>query len=86
MMCKMYLMIFVLFSFISLEANAAIFPTAIFNAQKYDAFNCVAEYKNICVNNICLTSEQRDCIETCKQMAIGKCQVQPMRQDGLSIR
>lgn len=39
--------------------------------QDYDL--CVAENTNICLNEICLTSEDLNCSQKCKQKAQEKC-------------
>ena len=62
------------------------FSTAVFSqvnnynienqANIYDAAMCVANYRNACVDQICQTSERRDCQDLCLQGAVAKCEAQ----------
>lgn len=42
--------------------------------QQFDAKMCIDRYANNCINTVCLTSEERDCIEKCRLYAKDKCQ------------
>lgn len=43
------------------------------SAKEYDEKMCIAVYKNQCVNEVCLTSEERDCQDKCLEGAKAKC-------------
>tara|TARA_Y100000588_G_C14149818_1_gene880062 strand:- start:726 stop:956 length:231 start_codon:yes stop_codon:yes gene_type:complete len=55
---------------------AADIPTVDEGADKYDAKMCVERYQNNCITSVCLTSEERDCQDTCLKQAKDKCRQQ----------
>jgi hypothetical protein len=60
----------------SYAAFAADIPQDVIGSQKFDAMKCVTENTQICINSVCLTSDQRDCQSNCQTMAQQKCQQQ----------
>ncbi len=42
-------------------------------AKQYDFEMCVATHANFCINQTCMTSEERDCQPQCREMAKSKC-------------
>jgi len=46
------------------------------NTQKYNWLICIANYKNHCVNSICLTSNERHCNSQCLKGAVNKCKLE----------
>ena len=42
-------------------------------AHRYDWHMCVSSYRDPCVSNICIVSEDRDCQPTCLKLARAKC-------------
>jgi len=42
-------------------------------ARKYDKDMCIATHSNQCLSETCLTSEDIDCSEQCRQEAEAKC-------------
>jgi len=60
---------------ISLPAlcTAADNPTVVLGAEAYDQQACIQQYTNECIDNVCLTSEERDCSDECASSAEDKC-------------
>ena len=42
-------------------------------AKQFDFEMCVASHANFCINQTCMTSEQRDCQPRCRELARSKC-------------
>lgn len=53
--------------------TAANIPPDYQGAQELEELNCVSEAAQNCINNICLTSENRDCQDKCSSLAEKKC-------------
>ncbi|KTD10754.1 hypothetical protein Lgra_1720 [Legionella gratiana] len=67
------LIVFLSFIF-SCSVFAAIIPQDSLGAQKYDRSQCLNNTTQDCINSQCLTSEQMDCQDNCRNMAQAKCQ------------
>lgn len=63
----------VLIACISLPAYAVDDPAVDDGVVKYDEKMCINDHTNDCVNTNCLTSEERDCTDKCKEGAEDKC-------------
>ncbi len=53
---------------------AADIPSVDEGSSDYDSTTCIDEYSQNCINNTCLTSEELDCQQTCRKMAVDKCE------------
>lgn len=51
-------------------------PQAEEGAEEFDATLCIKQYKDICINEVCMTSEDIDCEDKCAALARDKCQAQ----------
>jgi hypothetical protein len=51
-------------------------PTDFMGSQKFDKMKCISEATQSCINQVCLTSEQRDCQQSCQTIAQQKCRQQ----------
>lgn len=47
------------------------------DVDNYDLYvlNCYGAVSETCINNVCLTSDERDCQDVCRQLAADRCQV-----------
>ena len=52
-------------------------------AKRYNWLICVANYKNNCVNSICLNSNERHCNSFCLQASVHKCKVESQEAAGV---
>lgn len=43
------------------------------NSQDFDKGKCIRDATAACISEVCITSEQRDCQETCGKTARDKC-------------
>lgn len=59
--------------FITSSLFAADIPADDIGSQEFDQTQCVSDATQTCINEVCLTSEQRDCQDTCEKLAIKKC-------------
>ncbi|KTC65614.1 Uncharacterised protein (plasmid) [Legionella adelaidensis] len=69
---KRYSLLAVLLTF-SLPLFAVDDPTVEEGEEHYDKKMCINQFANDCVNNNCLTSEERDCTDKCRAGAEDKC-------------
>lgn len=65
---------FVLMFFMSFNLYAVDDPTTVLGTEKYSKEMCIQQTTDNCITTICTTSEDIDCQEKCKQMAMDKCQ------------
>lgn len=64
-----HLPVLLVLTFLSFSASAADIPPDYLGAQELDRLNCVAKAAQTCINNICLTSDERDCQDKCTHLA-----------------
>lgn len=64
------------FCFFSCTLFAVNNPKDIEGSRQFDAMRCVSENTQVCINSICLNSDQRDCQSNCNKTAQEKCQQQ----------
>lgn len=61
---------------ISFSAIAADIPQDDIGASKYNSMECVSQNNQMCINDVCLNSDQTDCQDNCMKLAQQKCQQQ----------
>ena len=57
----------------SFAVYAATIPSDVLGAQKYDSMQCISDFSQTCVVNVCPRSTERDCPENCRRLAEDKC-------------
>ena len=60
---------------VSSMAIAADIPTDVLGAEKMSKEKCINTRKDACINEKCLTSEERNCQSTCAEGAKQTCNV-----------
>lgn len=73
--CSLLTSLLVMF-FMSFSLYAVNDPETVIGAEKYDKVMCIEQYTDNCINSVCMTSDDIDCQEKCKQMAEDKCKEQ----------
>lgn len=66
----------VLLAFYSTIIIAADIPDDVIDARQFNSEQCIDENTQECINNQCLTSEERNCQDKCADLAKAKCQQQ----------
>lgn len=73
MFMKLFSKFFLPLMLLSFQLWAVDNPQDNLGAQKYDIQQCRDNASQLCINSNCLNSENRDCQDNCRKLAVHKC-------------